>query len=140
MIRMSDWWSKKLASQQPHGIRVSPQHHIPQQQQPQQPVHYPQPQQQMVPQAPIDGSKVTYQQLAKEHDGEKISKYWRGGEAMRTEGNLGCPQCGSSTSYTQYSGTAGAAAGIAGNRPRPHCFECGYNGLFQQGEMANWSI
>ena len=136
------WWADKIQQNQPGGIRVSPslqqQHYPVQQHQPQQPVQYPpQPQPYQDP-GPIDGSKISYQQLAREHDGEKISKYWRGGEAMKTEGHLGCPQCGSSTSYTQYSGNAGLAAGIAGNRPRPHCFECGYNGLFVQGEQANW--
>lgn len=133
------WWGKKLQATQPGGIQVGPQHY-PQQQ-------YVQPQPIAPPQQPviqqmqvqeIDGAKVSYLEMARAHDGEKISKYWKGGEAMRTEGNLGCPQCGSTTSFTAYSGQGGMAAGIAGNRPRPHCFECGYNGLFAQGEQSNW--
>jgi hypothetical protein len=137
---VSNWWANKIQQQQPAGIRVMPQHHV---QQAPQPVQYPQPVQQphqYTHPGEIDGSKISYQQLAREHDGEKISKYWRGGEAMKTEGHLGCPNCGSNTSYTQYSGNAGLAAGIAGNRPRPHCFECGYNGVFVQGEQANWTV
>lgn len=137
---MSNWWANKINQGQPAGIRVAPQQQVQPQyvQQPQAPQPVPM-QPQYTPPEQLDGSKVTYQQLAREHDGEKISKYWRGGEGMRTEGNLGCPQCGSSTSFTAYSGNAGLAAGVAGNRPRPHCFECGYNGFFTQGEQANWA-
>lgn len=136
---MSNWWANKLQANQPAGIRVVPAQHAPQpqytQQAPQPVPHQPQ----YVPPEQVDGSKVSYQQLAREHDGEKISKYWRGGEGMKTEGHLGCPNCGTTTGYTAYSGQSGLSAGVAGNRPRPHCFECGYNGLFSQGEQANWA-
>lgn len=135
------WWANKLQSDQPAGIRVVPQYqqpqHQPQYAQAPQPVPH---QPQYTPPEQIDGSKVTYQQLAREHDGEKISKYWRGGEAMRTEGHLGCPNCGTTTGYTAYSGNGGLSAGVGGNRPRPHCFECGYNGVFVQGDEANWTV
>lgn len=149
---MSDFWSRKLGNtqptQQPRGI-VVPTQTTPApppgyQLVPIQPAYTPppgyqlvpaqgqQPQQQVAPQ-PVD-TKTNYMQFARQHDGEKISKYWQGGEAHRLEGSLSCPQCGSPTSYTNYSSTM-----MHGTRPRPHCFECGYNGLFQQADQANWT-
>jgi len=137
---MSNFFERKLGQpqQQPRGIVVPPQQPqvvvppgyqlVPinpqQQQQQQQPVYQPQ---------PID-TKLKYLEFARLHDGEKISKYWQGGEATKLEGNLSCPQCGSPTGYTTYSSTM-----MHGTRPRPHCFECGYNGLFQQADQANWT-
>jgi hypothetical protein len=62
-----------------------------------------------------------------------------GGESAKTEKNLSCPSCGSATGYTAFSGMAGMANGVMGNRPAPHCFECGYNGKFAQGMESNWA-
>jgi hypothetical protein len=57
---------------------------------------------------------------------------WRGGIAHRTEGNQTCPSCGSRNVSHR------AAGAIAGNTPAPHCFGCGWNGKFQQGDQASW--
>ena len=134
------WWANKLQQNQPLGIKVqpaqapvAPQPQPVQHGHPQQPVH---PLQHDTPPEPQDLSKISYQEIARAHDGEKISKYWKGGEAMRKEGSLVCPECGTATSYTAYSGNT---ARIAGFPPRPHCFECGYNGLFTQADQANWA-
>ncbi len=131
------WWANKIQQAQPqvHGLRVQPQ--APVQAQPIQQQGHPLQHAPVPP--PQELGKISYQQIAKEHDGEKISKFWQGGEGVRTEGHMACPQCGSSTSFTAYSGAGGMAASIGGNRPRPHCFECGYNGLFIQGDQANWA-
>lgn len=133
---MSDWWSSKLAPQQPQGQPrggvVLPPALPPQ---PQQPPHhgapgtYQQPpQQQAVPDDP--NRKLTLR--------EAISRF-SGGESARVEANLACPHCGSRTGYTEYRGMGGLSAGVMGNRPAPHCYECGYNGKFAQGDQANWS-
>ena len=153
---MGNFFERRLgiAEQQPRGIVVQPaQPQAPQpppgyQLVPVQPAYTPPPGYQLVPvQQPGQpvaqpqhvapqplNTKQNYQQFMREHDGEKISKYWQGGEAHRLEGALSCPQCGSPTSYTNYSSTM-----MHGTRPRPHCFECGYNGLFQQADQANWT-
>ena len=139
---MSDFWNRKLGTpaQQPRGIVV--------QQQPQQYVPIPQPQQ--VQQAYLTPQQQAIAEANAAHVAqmndpnrqmslrEAVSR-WQGGEAWRTEGNLNCPGCGSRTGYTQSSGMGGMSAGVAGNRPRGHCFECGYNGQFSQGDQANWA-
>jgi hypothetical protein len=134
---MSDWWSSKLApqTQQRGGVVLPPV-----------PVHQPQ-------QPPHHGAPGTYQGQAtpaqqynpptddpnrKLSLREAISRF-SGGESARVEANLACPQCGSRTGYTAFSGMSGMAAGVMGNRPASHCFECGYNGKFTQGDQANWA-
>lgn len=129
---MSDWWANKLGGQQPQrgGVVLPPA--MPRQ--PQQPPHHGQP-----------GSYVQPPQQKEVDDPnrklslrEAISRF-SGGESARVEGNLRCPSCGSATGYTAFSGMSGMAAGVMGNRPAPHCFECGYNGRFAQGDQANWA-
>jgi hypothetical protein len=136
---MTDWWSKKLAPVQPaspprYGIQVQPQapQPVPNQpvyQQPVQPLHQGERQQVLDPDAPPD-AKIPMGQAM---------KLWRGGEAHRTEGNLVCPDCGSATSFTTYSGRGAAGARVNGMAPRPHCYECGYNGSFSQGMENTWA-
>jgi hypothetical protein len=128
---MSDWWSRKLAPQdQRPGIRVPYEYPQPTQQRPQaQPPQHEQPQ---APPAPQDDPKreVTM--------GEAI-RTWRGGEAHRKEGHLACPGCGSATGYTEYSAAGHSGSMVNGQRPRGHCFECGYNGHFMQGLESSWA-
>jgi hypothetical protein len=141
---VSDWWANKLGTQQPqaprtYGITVPTQPA----QQPQ-PVQ-PQPQQVVVPAQPVP------QQEARRPDGRQAMldpnrpkdaeigmgealRLWEGGQAQRAEGHLACPACGSKTGYTEYSATM-----MHGSRPRPHCFECGHNGVFTQGLESSWA-
>lgn len=131
----ANWLAKKITpQQQPRGLVLRPREpvapqpqHVPQQPQPQH--HEPAPMQQHVPASPNDLPPT-----AEIHMGDAI-KVWKGGEAHRREGHLQCPSCGSATGYTAYSGGGGQ---IGGHQPRPHCFECGYNGTFMQGQEANW--
>jgi hypothetical protein len=148
MSDSASWWANKLGnSQQPRGITVNPAH-IQRIQNP--PTYQPSPQQQQpayVP--PMEG--VPLQTGERQHvldpnrsATEEVSmgeamRLWRGGEAHRTEGHLACPACGSKTGYTAYSGMAAGAARVNGQQPRPHCFECGYNGSFSQGMESNWA-
>jgi hypothetical protein len=56
---------------------------------------------------------------------------WRGGKAHKIDSEP-CPECGSPNFYSR---TDGARRGPP---PAPHCFACGYNGMFQQGLMTSW--
>jgi len=140
----NDWWAKKLGSDKPQPqfgitVRERPQS-VPEpvrsQPEPVQP--QPTPQQTPSPQAAPGRQKVLD---PNRHDSEQVSmgealRLWEGGEAHRREGGLSCPECGSLTGYTNYSG---GSSRVAGHAPRSHCFECGYNGAYQQGDQANWS-
>lgn len=57
---------------------------------------------------------------------------WRGGKAHKVDA-YPCPNCGSDKFYSR----TGAEA-RRGPAPAPHCFECGYNGLFDQGLASTW--
>lgn len=129
----SNWWTNKLNTpSQPGGLVLPPVQHTPQQQ----PVPYYGSPAQMPPQ-----QQPVYQRGPQPHDDpnrklslrEAVSRF-SGGEGVRTEGNMACPSCGSFSGFTAFSGMAGAGAGVMGNRPAPHCFECGYNGKFIQGQ------
>jgi hypothetical protein len=59
---------------------------------------------------------------------------WKGAEANRIGGE--CPQCGSRSGYTQ----GYRQSKINGASARSHCFECGYNGEFEQAMASNWGV
>lgn len=145
MTNSSAWWANKLAqvSNQPqkHGITLPPV-----QPQPVQPQQQPQPAPQPAPQVGVPLQQGERQQVldpSREANAEvnmgEAMRLWRGGEAHRTEGNMSCPSCGSATGYTAYSGMGAGAARVNGQQPRPHCFECGYNGSYAQGLESNWA-
>lgn len=141
---MSDsrsWWANKLGNTQPqrYGIPIQPAQPAPiQQTVQQQPV-----QQQPVQQAPVTPGYQKVLDPNRPSDAQiplaEALQLWQGGEAHRVEGNMACPDCGSTTGYTAYSGRAAGSVRVAGNKPRPHCFECGYNGEYSQGLQSNWS-
>lgn len=146
MSNSASWWAKKLGEQQPktYGIKLPPQpvqQHQPQPVQQVQAQPAPQPVQQGVPLS--QGERQDRLDPNRSNDSEvtmgEAMRLWRGGEAHRTEGNMSCPACGSTTGYTAYSGMSGGAARVNGQQPRPHCFECGYNGSFAQGLESNWA-
>lgn len=56
---------------------------------------------------------------------------WRGGQANRTE-RTPCPGCGGPRFFSR------ANANSRSGSPAPHCFDCGYNGLFDQGMPETW--
>jgi hypothetical protein len=132
---VSNWWANKLAPQAPAPQRggvvlppamprtvQQPPHHQP-------PGGYQQPPQQ---DPALDNPN---RELSMR---EAISRF-SGGESARVEGGLSCPSCGSKTGYTEYRGMGGMSAGVMGNRPAPHCYECGFNGKFMQGDQALWA-
>ena len=67
--------------------------------------------------------------------GEAI-RSWKGGEAHRKEAGNKCPECGSGNVFSRMA--KGAGSGINGHHPAPRCYECGWNGLYDQGIQANW--
>jgi hypothetical protein len=45
-----------------------------------------------------------------------------------------CPNCGLNLFY------ADLGKARRGPPPAPHCFNCGFNGLFEQGLQSNWGV
>ena len=143
MTNNASWWANKLANNQPQvgGIRLPPVQPVPQQRPAPQQQPAPQPVQQGVPlqqgerQDTLDPNRDPNAEVSM---GEAL-RLWRGGEAHRAEGNMACPACGSKTGYTAYSGMSAGTVRVNGQQPRPHCFECGYNGSFSQGMESNWA-
>lgn len=133
----ASWWANKLGQpQQPQrGITLPPV--APPQQVVQQPQPQPAPATQPVAPAKevLDPSKDPNAEVSM---GEAM-RLWKGGEAHRMEGSMACPDCGSTTGYTAYSGRGASGSRVNGQQPRPHCFECGYNGSFSQGLESNWA-
>lgn len=130
MTNSVSWWANKLNSQQPRGITIQPQ-----------PVQAPQPQPQ-APQPPAAPPVPVLDEQRNPNDEVSMGdalRLWKGGEAHRTEGHLACPSCGSATGYTAYSGMSAGGARVNGQQPRPHCFECGYNGAYSQALESNWA-
>lgn len=56
---------------------------------------------------------------------------WKGGKAHKLDSEP-CPECGSSNYYSRSDGAR------RGPPPAPHCFSCGFNGLFEQGMVTSW--
>jgi hypothetical protein len=86
-----------------------------------------------------------YQQLAQHIEqttGEvptilKLSRKWKGGEAMRKEGHLRCPQCDSMNIFTRTNVTVMNESGTTGHA-KPRCFDCGWQEGYTPGERSNW--
>ena len=130
----SDWWSKKLTNQ-PTQQTTRPS--LPPVQAPIRfPVQVPaQPQQQPVQQAGnqrvLDPNRAPTDNISM---GDAI-RLWKGGEAARREGESSCPSCGSHLVFARSKGGM-----VGGKSPAPRCFECGWNGLYDQGEQSNWAV
>ena len=131
---MSDWWSKKLTGQQPTPQRTyqtpptAPPVRIPYTQQPQAPA--PQHQNQDV----LDPNRAPTDQLTM---GEAL-RLWKGGEAHRRDGNVTCPDCGSIYVFSRTG--RGTGTSINGATPAPRCYECGWNGMYDQASQSNWGV
>ena len=132
---MSDWWSKKLTGEKPTAPRVSTPPTAP-------PIRIPQ----SAPQTPSEAPQTPYQGRQDVLDpnrapteqitmGEAL-RLWKGGEAMRKEGDRTCPECGSIYVFSRTG--RGAGTTINGNAPAPRCYECGWNGMYDQGSAGSW--
>jgi len=124
----------------PNGLRL-PQ---PQPQPVAAPVAAPQQQQQIT-------GKENFQALVqdKQSRGEHVtftglSRSWKGGEAMQTEGHITCPSCGGSHLFTRSNVRIMNESGVSGHA-RPRCFDCGWSedpttgSTYTPGAKGNWS-
>lgn len=127
----NDWWARKLGTvqQQPAGIPVAPRP---------QPVQQPQHQYVQQPQPTMAEYNEAADPNRRLSLREAVVRF-KGAEGMRTEGHMNCPNCGSKSGFTAFSGMNAAGAGVVGSKPAPHCFECGYNGKFAQGMESSWA-
>lgn len=132
---MSDWWSKKLSGQRPTPSRpVTTPPTTP-------PIRIPQPQQESV--SPPPPQQQGGKQLADpsqpanaEVSFSQALRNWSGGEASRN--NLTCPDCGSIYVFTRTG--RGTGTMVNGATPAPRCYECGWNGLYDQASQGNWGV
>ena len=128
------FWEKALGGpQQPqYGVPVAPQYQQPQ------PV-------QRTLQNGMTAQEIAIQQRQEQDDPnrklslrEAVSRF-KGAEGASTESNIACPACGDYEGYTAFSGMSGMRVAINGVRPAPHCFKCGFNGKFMQGDPVVWN-
>lgn len=87
---------------------------------------YPHPQAPNAPQYAQQAPQVTEENFI------ELSKCWTGGEGVAKE-RQPCPNCGSMHYFSR------AAQISRGPAPAPLCYDCGFNGMFVQGDMATWS-
>ena len=124
---MSDWWSKKLAGEKPTVSRqqfTHPVTNVPA------PAQYP-------TQTPITQNAQQHQQQQPESFSEALRMgITNGGEATRRD-TMTCPACGGGYVFSRTKATGGTTVG--GNAPAPRCYTCGWNGIYHQGDEANWS-
>lgn len=120
---MSDWWSKKLAGEKP----TPPRTNLPPVQAP---IGFPQAQQQQptIPVTPQASEELPEGATLSDHLKAGLTK---GGQATRTE-TAACPECGGRYVFSR-------GAGATGLRPAPRCYECGWNGLYSQGDQSTWA-
>lgn len=123
---MSDWWSKKLAGETPTPSRRS---HYPVTTYPT-PMAPPQPAQ---PVAPQQDDRQANSAPASSFTEALRKGITNGGEAARRDIH-NCPACGSVYVFSRAKGTT-----LNGANPAPRCYECGWNGLYEQAEQTNWS-
>lgn len=135
---MSDWWSRRLSDNSPRPERQ--QSSVPPTTPP---IRVPI----AVPQAPpaspqqvahsrgslLDETRAPTDQITM---GEAL-RLWKGGEAARREGHMSCPTCGSKNVFSRV-GRGGTM--VNGSQPAPRCFECGWNGLYDQGDQSAWAV
>lgn len=134
---MNDWWSKKLTGDTPTPQRsyqtppTSPPLRIPTDT-PQHPQSMMTPQQEAQNQKVLDPTRAPTENVTM---GEAM-RMWKGGEAMKKEGNMTCPDCGSIYVFSRTG--RGANSMINGAHPAPRCYSCGWNGMYDQGSQGNW--
>lgn len=133
---MSDWWSRRLADNSPRPAQrqeaappVTPPTrfgvHVPVQTPP---ANYgAQPGNQRL----LDEGRPPTDQI----NMSDAIRLWKGGEATRREGGTTCPACGSRNVFSRAKGTM-----VNGATPAPRCFECGWNGIYEQGEQSSWAV
>lgn len=132
---MSDWWSRRLSDspQRPaQRPEASPPVTPPTRWGIQVPAQAPPVQPQVAGnQRVLDENRAPTENITM---GEAL-RLWKGGEAARREGGMTCPACGSRHVFSRAKGTM-----VNGATPAPRCFECGWNGIYEQGEQSSWAV
>ena len=129
----TDWWSRKLtntpqAPSRPTSLPSTPPVRIGTQ------IQFPKQFQEAPPQERVlDEQRAPTEEVSM---GDAI-RLWKGGEAHRKEGNMSCPDCGSHNVFGRTAKSGNTT--IQGKSPAPRCFECGWTGLYHQGDQANWA-
>ena len=122
---MSDWWSQKLQTP-----TRAPQYSTPPITPPAKVgIRIPQDYQQQQNRAPVQ-PQVSQDPRAEIHMGEAIT-LWKGGEGNRDAST--CPSCGSGLFFSR------SKSAVNGISPAPHCYSCGFNAKFDQGDQSNWA-
>ena len=143
MSDTASWYQRKVAQMrgqqpapQPYQARANPgmppQQWAPTVQSVQAPV-------QPVQQQYVQPQPQTYDEMAKQEgvslsnllDVQRATGVAKPGKGARLNPDP-CPECGKNLFYSDL-GTK-----RRGPSPAPHCFNCGYNGLFEQGLPASW--
>lgn len=93
---------------------------------------YPQPQPQAQPQAPGTGQKLAQASTSQLLQMQSATGQATPGIGAQLNPN-NCPNCGQALFYERLEKVR------RGPPPAPHCFTCGYNGLFEQGLESSWS-
>jgi hypothetical protein len=126
MMKMTDWWSKKLSGEKPTAPRptftppVTPlTNHV----------------------ASTTQQPITQTQAQPTVQPESFSEALKlgitnGGEAARRD-TMTCPACGGGYVFSRTKASGGTT--VAGNAPAPRCYTCGWNGIYHQGDESNWS-
>lgn len=122
------WWDRQLGRQAPPQQRQEqlpmPMWSPPNPNVPMHPQH-----QQPYPQGPpTPHGEPQFQSLSEALNAGYAGK---GAEAARKELHS-CPECGSNNYFSRSTGASRLPP------PAPTCYECGYNGMFQQGDPAVW--
>jgi hypothetical protein len=110
------WWARRLGQQDAPALAHYPEYQPPQAMNQQQTKYI----------SPQREPQITTENLF------EMTHYWTGGEAHAKE-RTACPNCGGGHFYSRSSGVS------RGPAPAPLCYDCGYNGMFQQGDPANWN-
>ena len=120
----NDWWSRRLSSNSPspQTTRTS--------------VPLTSPAIRFPAQSPAQAMVPASQQVETPATMGEAIRVWKGGEAMRKEGHMRCPDCGSQHVFTR----VGSGTTVNGSQPAPRCFECGWNGKYNQGDQSNWAV
>jgi hypothetical protein len=94
---------------------------------------------QPVPQAPTRPATVNTQQKVQSADLSTLFKIQEAGQGQPGQGAREnpdpCPGCGSPLFIENLPG----GKKRRGPAPAPHCFSCGWNGLFDQGLESSWA-
>jgi hypothetical protein len=126
----ADWYRNKLSQLRGPEPAPQPRPSYPQQGVPQYAQQQVQPQQFQQPPGEFNPNLALPPGSIGLHDFTRVMGLWRGGKGHKLNPEP-CPSCGSNQYYENLGPRRGP-------QPAPHCYNCGYNGLFEQGLPSSW--